>query len=67
MIPRNGSTDSQKKKKRKPNTAEMGRTEKEKLFLEFVFYAPGRKLIHNVKELKDVGERNIQLEQTKQI
>lgn len=45
----------------------MGRTEKEKLFLEFVFNAPGRKLIHNVKELKDVGERNIQLEQTKQI
>lgn len=45
----------------------MGRTEKEKLFLEFVSNAPGRKLIHNVKELKDVGERNIQLEQTKQI
>lgn len=45
----------------------MGHTEKEKLFWEFVFSAPGWKLIHTVKELKDVGERNVQLEQTKQI
>lgn len=39
----------------------MGHTQKkkEKLFLEFVFNAPGRKLIQNVKEMKDVGERNI--------
>lgn len=36
-------------------------------FVEFVLSARGRKLIHDVKELKDVGERNIQLEQTKQI
>lgn len=54
--------------KKKTNTEEMGRTEKEKpFFVEFVFSARGRKLIHDVKELKDVGERNIQLEQTKQI
>lgn len=45
----------------------MGRTKKEKLFWEFVFNVPRRKLIHNVKELKDVGEQNIQLGKTKQI
>lgn len=68
MIPRNGNADSQKNdKKKRPNAEEMGRTKKEKLFLAFVFNAPGIKLIHNVKELKDVGERNIQLEQTKEI
>lgn len=44
----------------------MGCTKKEKLFLAFVFNVPGIKLIHNVKELKDVGERNIQLEQTRE-
>lgn len=49
--------------KKKPKREEMGHTEKDKFFFEFVLNAPGRKLIH-VKELKDVGEWNIQLEQT---
>lgn len=64
MLPRNGSTDSQKNQYRR-NGPHWKR--KASFFVEFVFSARGRKLIHAVKELKDVGERNIQLEQTKQI
>lgn len=58
-----GAQTATKKKKKKK---EMGCTKKEKLFLAFVFSVPGIQLIHNVKELKDVGERNIQLEQTRE-
>lgn len=63
MIPRNGSTDRKKNQYRRNGP----HWERKAFFVEFVFSAQGRKLIHDVKELKDVGERNIQLEQTKQI
>lgn len=54
--------------KKKPIQKKWAALRKKSLFfVEFVFSARGRKLIHDVKELKDVGERNIQLEQTKQI
>lgn len=57
---------AQTAKKKNVKKMQQKWAKKEKLFLAFVFNVPGIKLIHNVKELKDVGERNIQLEQTRE-